>query len=187
MRVFLSLLFLTFVLSGYQSLAAPQTKTTLETTPLSTEPDPNLVPIDPELREESPTYLVNTSLGFSGGNYLEADEVSSGPYLAIRYLPLWSDFPTWDYQVEVNSSNLIGLSAGRRFYCCPEYDYIPYLRLSGALFLEGAGELAGFVEIRRWRFRASAGIGDTFTMEMGVGYAITGPDIFAQFGYNWGF
>lgn len=187
MRVFLSLLFLTFVLSTLQSQAAPQSKTTLETTPIDAQPDPNLVAIDPELREKIPTFYLNTSLGFSGGNYLEGDEVNSGPYMALRYYPLWSDYPTWDYQVEVNSSNLIGLSAGRRWYCCSDMAFEPYLRLAGAMFLDGAGELAGFVEIRRWRFRASAGVGEKFVTEIGVGYAITGPDLFAQFGYNWGF
>lgn len=153
----------------------------MDTAPLRGESDPLLAGIEPRPHRD---FLINVSVGFSGGNYLESDEYQQGPYLALRYLPLVEDLPTWDYQVEITDDNLVGLSAGHRWYCCPEDPYLPYLRLSANLILEGAGELGGFAEIRRWRARAAAGLGERFTSEFGVGLAVTGPDLFAQFGYN---
>lgn len=187
MRVFLPLFFLTLVLSGFATLAAPQTTTTLETTPLSAEDDPLLATVTPSMIKDRPTFYLNTSVGFAGGNYIESDEYHQGPFLALRYIPMNESLPVWDYQVEVNKANFVGISVGRRWYCCPEETYMPYVRASANMFLEGSGELGGLVEIRRLRLRGSIGFGESFISEFGVGYAITGPDIFAQFGYNFSF
>ncbi len=72
-------------------MAAPQTNTTLESTPYSAEDDPALANIDPALRQSRPDYLLNASLGFAGGNYLEQDEYEQGPFFALRFMPLESD------------------------------------------------------------------------------------------------
>lgn len=186
MRVFLPLIFLTLVVSSLTTLAAPQTKTTLETQPLTGENDPLLGSITPAMIAAKPTFLLNVSVGFEGGNYLERDEYEQGPYIAFRYMPLNHDLPDWDYQVEVNKANLIGLGVGRRWYATEEL-YQPFVRLSANMILDSKGELGGLVEIRRLRLRGSMGVGETFTAEFGVGYAITGPDLFAQFGYNFSF
>ncbi|KYG68293.1 hypothetical protein AZI87_03285 [Bdellovibrio bacteriovorus] len=187
MRVILSLLFLTLVLSVSVSQAAPQTTTTLETQPLSGEDDPLLATRDPEARASIPTFLLGTYLGFEGGNYLESDEWDQGPFLSVRFIPVQDDSIYWDYEVAVNTANFVGLGAGYRWYCCPDDRFNPYLRASANLYLEGADEIAGLVEIRRWRARASVGMGETFNAEFGVGAAVTGPDLFAQFGYQFAF
>lgn len=165
-------------------MAAPQTTTTFETTPLSDEEDPYLME---RVTDPAATFLMHIALGFSGGNYLERDKYQQGPYLALRYIPLTEDLPTWDYQVEVQKDNLVGLAVGRRWYCCPQDSYLPYARVAANLFLEGAGELAGIAEIRRWRARAALGIGAKVTWEVGLGIAITGPDLYTQLGYNFSF
>ncbi|KHD89246.1 MAG: hypothetical protein OM95_05400 [Bdellovibrio sp. ArHS] len=187
MRVLLSLLFLTLVVSPLFSAAAPQTTTTLETQPLNAEADPMLDIRDPELRDSPPTFLLGAALGFAGGNYLESDEWTQGPLLSLRFIPLQDDSIYWDYEVAVNTANFVGLGAGYRWYCCPDDRFNPYLRASANLYLKGTDELAGLVEIRRWRARASVGLGNAFTTEFGVGVAVTGPDLFAQFGYNFTF
>lgn len=185
MRVFFPLLFLTLVLSLPLAQAAPQTSTTVETTPYSMEDDPDLARLDPSHRASLPTAALSLSLGFSGGNYLERDEYQQGPFLALRYMPLEKETtPVWDYQLELTKDNLVGLSLGRRWYCCPGDPFQPYARASANLFLDSSAELASFAEIRRWRLRAAVGIGETFVSEFGVGYAITGPDLYAQFGYH---
>ncbi|WII72871.1 hypothetical protein QJS83_03175 [Bdellovibrio sp. 22V] len=187
MRVFLPLLFLTLVVGLNAVHAAPQTTTTLETTPFLGEDDPELSTVDVSQLPPRPTFLLNVSAGYSGGNYLEDDEYHQGVLLAIRYLPLTRRRPTWDYQVDVSESKAVGLSLGYRWYSFDEDYYIPYLRLAGATYLDGAGELAGLVNLARWRVHASAGLGDTFTAEFGVGYAMNGPDLFALLGYNFSF
>lgn len=181
MRVIHCLLFLTLVLSASLGLSAPQTTTQVESTPLTAESDPMLLGIKPQ---EHRDYLLNISAGFLGGHILEGDEYLQGPFIALRYLPLIDGFPVWDYQAEVNKENLVGLSVGRRWYCCPEDAYMPYLRLSANLYLSGSDELAGLAAIRRWRLRASAGVGERFISEFGVGVAVTGADLYAQFGYS---
>lgn len=189
MRLFLPLLFLTLVLMNCPTGAAPQTTTTLKSSPLNANEDPLLENSDPTTpRRNQPSLFLNLAVGFSGGNYLERDDYQQGPYLALRYAPFkWVALPTWDYQAEVNKDNIIGLSIGRRWYCCPDDAFLPYVRLSGSTFLEGSGELAGLFETRRWRARASVGVGERLTSEFGVGTAVTGPDLFAQFGYNFAF
>ena len=188
MRVFLPLLFLTLVLSLSSAKAAPQTSTTMETTPYSIKDDPDLARLDPSNRAALPTAAISISLGFSGGNYLERDEYQQGPFLALRYMPLENNAtPVWDYQLELNKDNLVGLSLGRRWYCCPGDSFMPYARVSVNMFLDSSAELASFAEIRRWRLRAAVGLGETFVSEFGVGYAITGPDLYAQFGYHFPF
>lgn len=188
MPVYRHLFFLTLVLSSLQVIAAPTTKTTLETKPFSGESDPVLESYDPSFSKGPPSFLLNLSLGFAGGNFLERDEYNQGAFAALRYMPVeLEELPDWDYSVEVNQKNLVGLGVGRRWYCCPDDEFIPYLRLSGNIFLEGAGELAGIAEIRRWRARASGGVGQQFTFEMGFGLAVTGTDLFAQLGYNLAF
>lgn len=184
MRVFLVLLFLTLVVNSVPAFAAPQTTTTLESTPLSAEDDPVLGSINPSTLPPRPTFLLNVSAGYEGGNYLERDEYLQGLFVAFRYVPLTNDVPVWDYEVEINKENMVGLSVGRRWYCCPGDAYMPYARASANLFLHGSDELAGIAEIRRWRLRGALGVGENFTAEFGVGIAVTGPDIFGHIGYN---
>ncbi|MEN0058298.1 MAG: hypothetical protein AAGB31_05650 [Bdellovibrio sp.] len=187
MRLSIQLLFLTFVLGPVFSHSAPQPKTTLESAPLEDQDDPSLKNIDPYAKAP-PTFWLGLSIGYSGGNYLERDEYEQGPFFALRYMPLAKDdLPTWDYQVEVTQDNLIGLTLGHRWYCCRLDPFNPYARLAAATFLEGSGELGGFVEIRRWRARAALGMGEKFIWEFGTGLSVTGPDIYAQFGYNFAF
>jgi hypothetical protein len=187
MRVLLLSLFLTFVLNPLITMAAPQTTTTIQSTPLTGDDDPTLKRVDPEFREEPITFYLNVSLGFEGGNFLEKDEYQQGGFFAVRYAPLLRDQMVWDYQLDYKHDNLLGLAVGRRWYCCPGDEFMPYARASANIILDPKDELAGFAEIRRWRLRASVGIGESFVWEFGVGLAVTGPDIYAQFGYNFGF
>lgn len=181
MRVHYHLLFLTLVLAPTDSFCAPIEKITVTPQPLDTEEDPYLVR---QVMGKERNYLLNISLGMAGGNFIERDQYHQGPYLAVRYLPLEEGIPKWDYQAEVTKDNFVGLSVGRRWYCCDQDPYLPYLRLSGNLILQGSDELGGLAAIRRWRLRAAAGIGETFVSEFGVGLSVTGPDLFAQFGFN---
>lgn len=186
MPVYKLLFFLTLVLSCFQALAAPTSKTTFETKPFSGENDPFLESVDSSFHKR-PTSIFNISLGFEGGNYLERDQYMQDPFISLRYMPLSGDFPDWDYQVELNQENLVGFGMGRRWYCCSDDEFVPYLRASANLFLSGSGEIGGIAEIRRWRSRFSGGVGKKLSFEMGFGIALTGSDLFAQFGYNFDF
>jgi hypothetical protein len=189
MRLLLLPFFLTFVLYTPPTFAAPQTTTTIESTPLTGDDDPSLKRVAPELRDQEITSYFNLSAGFAGGNFLERDEYEQGPFVALRYMPLLHDQIVWDYHLAINFSkeSLIELALGRRWYCCPGDEFMPYARASANLILNPKDELAGVAEIRRWRLRAAVGIGESFVWEFGVGLAVTGPDIYAQFGYNFGF
>ncbi len=181
MRVIEILLFLTLVVSPLFTKAAPDTTIPIKPSDFKTEEDPHLMGVEP--RPKQLGYF-NISVGFSGGHFLEKDSYKQGPLLALRYLPLTQDLPQWDYHAEVTTENLVGIAVGRRWYCCPEDPFLPYLRMSANLILDGDSELGGIAEIRRWRVRASAGVGEVFTSEVGFGLAVTGPDLFAQFGFN---
>lgn len=181
MRVFEFLLFLTLVVCPGIVTAAPDATIPFKSSDFKSEEDETLIGVTPKPRKSA---SFNVSLGYSGGNFLEQDQYEQGPLLALRYLPLTDELPTWDYHAEVTTENLVGIAVGRRWYCCPEDPFLPYLRLSANLVLKGSDELGGIAEIRRWRARASAGVGEVFTSEFGFGLAVTGPDLFALFGFN---
>ncbi|ASD62725.1 hypothetical protein B9G79_03650 [Bdellovibrio bacteriovorus] len=188
MRVFLSLLFLTLVVSSIQSLAAPTTTTTLETSPLSGEDDPDLASVKVSDFAERKEFMIQTSLGYQSGNYLERDEWTQGPYVALRFAFIkQSPLPVWDYELSYNTEEFLGLGLGHRWYFAEEDRYLPYARLGGNAYLESSDGVTGLIEIRRWRVHAGIGAGETFTGEIGTGFSVTGPDIYAQFGYNFQF
>lgn len=187
MRLLLVPFFLTLVLNSPFLWAAPQTSTTIQSAPLFDEDDPVLATLHPELRQYPITFFMNLSLGYGGGNLLERDEYIQGSYLALRFMPLDNDQIVWDYHMDINEEGLLGFAVGRRWYCCPGDEFMPYARAAANMILDPKDELAGIAEIRRWRLRAAVGIGESFVWEFGVGLAVTGPDIYAQFGYNFGF
>ena len=104
MRVLFALLFLTFVLGHSLAQAAPSTSTTFETTPLDSDEDPLLSNQEYLETVEKPiSSLVNVSVGYGGGNYLERDEYIQGIYFKLLYASLYRrDLPTWDISMELN-------------------------------------------------------------------------------------
>ncbi len=187
MQVLRCLIFLTLVAFHWGTLAAPSDKTTLPSLPLNDDPDPYLEGRTSTLRERAPASQINLSLGFMGGNYLERDEYQQGPTAVLRYASIATGLPIWDYQIEFQTQdNLLGLSMGRSWYI-DQLRFNPFFRTSAGVHLDGNGQLAELVEIRRWRLRGSTGIGETFTIEFGAGLAVTGPDLFLQVGHNFTF
>lgn len=189
MRLLTNLLFLTFVLTPLFSLAAPQTTTTVDPTPYEGADDPSLVATHPDLRTEPTTFYLNVSAGYQGGNFLERDEYQQSGFASVRYMPLQNDQLIWDYQLAYHfeKESFMNLALGRRWYCCPGDSFMPYARASANLIINPKDELAGLAEIRRWRLRAGLGLGESFVWEFGVGLAVTGTDLYAQFGYNFPF
>ena len=163
--------------------AAPSTKTTYETQPLTSENDPFLTQEGVQGMTFPPKNSLLLAVGYGAGNYIEASEYIRGVSFVVRYAPLEHQEIVWDYQVEVNQDNLVGFSAARRWYCCPGDKFDPYARLSLGSYLDGKAELAGLVDLKRWRIRGGWGIGKSFNTEFGVGYALAGFDLYIQTGY----
>jgi|GEM_PF-1439217 hypothetical protein len=186
MRILFGLLFLTFVLSQPLAQAAPSTTTTFETTPLDSQPDPLLSNQEYLESVEKPiTSLINISVGYGGGNYLERDENIQGIYFKLLYASLYRrDLPTWDVSLELNKENALGLFWGSRFYFADGDKFYPYAKVAAGTFLDSAGEFASLIDFERYRFRVSTGVGETFCTEMGVGFALTGVDYYLQTGVN---
>lgn len=188
MRVFLYLLFLTLVVSTLQSEAAPSTTTTIETSPLSGESDPDLATIKPSDALERKNFQILAALGYQSGNYLERDVWTQGPYLLLRMSSIQKQAqPAWDFEVGLSSEELLSAGLGHRWYFAPDDIYLPYARLGGNAYLESSEGLTGLIEIRRWRVHAGIGAGETFTGEVGTGFSVTGPDLYAQFGVQFQF
>lgn len=163
--------------------AAPSTKTTYDTQPLTSEEDPFLTNEGIQGMIRPPRNSLLLAVGYAGGNYIEPDEYIRGLSFVVRYAPLDHEIIGWDYQIEVNQDNLVGFSAAHRWYYLPGIKYEPYARVSVGSFLDGKAELAGFVDLKRWRVRGALGIGENFTTEVGVGYALAGFDLYVQSGY----
>lgn len=188
MRVYFFTLFLTFVVTSPLAQAAPSTTTKMETQPLSGQSDPVLADkVYLSTLEKPPTSQMGISLGYGGGPYLEKENYIVSPNLRVTFSPLENDLPKWEYSLEVNSENALGIFLGQRWYCCPEDDYLPYYRVSLGSFFDANAGLANFAEIRRLRARGAFGVGKKFFTEIGGGLAVTGADIFLQFGYQFKF
>lgn len=189
MRLLWMLLFLTFVLNSHSGFGAPQTTTTVDPSPFQGADDSSLVRTHPGLMERPVTFLLHISAGYEGGPFLERDEYHQGSFAAVRYMPLEKERVVWDYQLGYNfeKDHFMNLALGRRWYCCPGDSFMPYARASANLILNPKDELAGLAEIRRWRLRAALGLGESFVWEFGVGFAVTGTDLYGQFGYNFAF
>lgn len=186
MRLIIPLLFLTLVLNALPSNAAPTTKTTTPSLPLSAQPDPLLTDNGFHLTK-LPTTQWSLSLGYAGGNFLESDTWTQGVTMSLKYSPLPIDsLPVWDLEAEINKNNTLGAFIGKRWYISDD-DYQPYFRLAGGSFFDASSELGNLVQIKRWRARSSVGIGEQLNFEFGFGLAVTGPDLFAQMGYNFKF
>jgi hypothetical protein len=173
-RVFISVLFVGFSFLSLSVHAAPSTKTTYETQPLTTEADPFLTEEGVKGMIMPPKNSSLLAVGYAAGSYIEPDEYVRGISFVVRYAPLDHEVIVWDYQLEVNHENMIGLSAAHRWYCCPGDKFDPYARVSIGSFLDGKAELAGVVDLKRWRVRAGWGLGKSFNTEFGVGYIQTG-------------
>lgn len=179
-------IFLTLVLSASFAVAAPTTKTTLDPAPLNSQPDPLLADKN-FIHDKLPSNQINVAVGYTGGNLLENDQWAQGPVFSLRYSPLGNDLlPKWDFQGELDRDNILGLFVGRRWYI-NEDEFQPYARLAGGSFFTSSEEFGNLVQIKRWRARASLGIGDRLNFEAGFGVAVTGPDLFATLGYNFNF
>lgn len=187
MRESLTLLLLTLVLGGSLSHAAPTPKTTLPSTSYEDEYDPSLVAIPKEEQEFEARYFLTLGGGFAGGNYLESSSYFQGPYFTLRFLPVEKRQLVWDYVFELHQDDIFSLGLGRRWYCCPDDPFLPYARLAANIVFNPKDEIAGLAEIRRWRLHAAVGLGKSFTTEIGVGLAVTGPDLYILLGYNFGF
>ena len=176
MRVFIPSIFLTLVLSASVGFSATTPRTTLDSQSLSTESDPYLSDRAASIRTPAPTWQMSLGVGFTGGNELENDEWAQGPTFALRISALTPhNLPVWDYHLEVNKDNLVGIFLGRRWYL--ENDrFNPYFRVAAGTFLDASEEIGNIVQIKRFRARGSAGLGEDFFTEAGVGLAVTGPD-----------
>ncbi|WP_142697465.1 hypothetical protein [Bdellovibrio sp. NC01] len=174
-------------MSAHICAAATDTKTTMDPTKLDSSNDPILATANADLRSPAPTSQVQLALGYVGGNLLENDEWAQGPLVSIRYAPIdIHENVKWDFGGEINKDNIFGLFVGRRWYV-EEDEFRPYARVAAGSFFDSHDQLGNLVEIKRWRARASLGIGDRLNFEAGLGIAVTGPDFFAQLGYNFNF
>lgn len=187
MRLTRLVLFLTLVVSTNFCVAATDTKTTMDPTPLDSSSDPILAMKNSDLRSPAPTAQMQLALGYVGGNLLENDQWPQGPLFSVRYSPIdIHENVKWDFSAELTRDNIFGLFVGHRWYV-DEDEFRPYARLAAGSYFDADDKLGNLVEIKRWRARAALGIGDRLNFEAGLGIAVTGPDFFALLGYNFNF
>lgn len=189
MRVFINLLFLTFVLASTQSVAAPEVSGQI--IPSTMDASPLVGPVWP--RDQSP-YTFSVYSGYAGGNFFDSDKVLSTSVLGFRFSLDSDSDHSWDYNFEVNTpSNLIGIALGRRYFIFTTTDLAPYYKLAAGTHLKASNVFVNFIEIKRWQFRASAGMANLFNLnnhlytEAGIGIAVIGFEYFAVLGLNFNF
>lgn len=188
MRVLISALFLTFVLTGFQSLAAPQISTEIE--PIQMDSSPIAQPL---WRTSWSPYNYSIYFGGSGGNYFEKSENQSDTVFGFRFAVDSDMDHAWDFNAEVSSSNLIGVHIGKRTFIAALNDVNPYFKWSLGTHMKAADGLTNFVEIKRFQVRGSMGVANLLHwdqhlyIETGLGIAVVGIEYFAVLGLNFSF
>lgn len=187
MREILIPFLLTLVIASSLSWGAPSTRTSLPSRPYSAESDPTLVARPETEQKKTSRYLLSLGTGYSGGHYLNSDLYSRGSFFSFRFLPLSQKNTDWDYSFELHESDIFFLGVGKRWYCCEDDPYKPYARIAGSLVLHSKDELAGMVEVKRWRAQGGLGVGQSLFAETGAGVSITGTDLYLLIGLNLNF
>ncbi len=214
MRLSLLPIFLTFVLTAGQAVAAPHrgnAKAGPSTSqgnefdedpgPTKIEPTrptyPNLLePSDLELNKDSmiipPRGLkdLNFHIGSVGGNILTSFQQKATQYFGVRYIPYETFEKSWDYTVDAHTEGLIGISVGYRWHILPDEHFNSYYRLAFENFIDSGEALSGLLNLRHMKLMASFGFPDIFEFqrrvvgEVGIGGGPTGFVSYLQIGFN---
>lgn len=187
MRVLMSLLFLTLVLSPTVMLAAPEVSKKIESTPFQL--------VEEEIISSTtlppPLYRLQTSLFYSSGKILEADESTSQFSLALNLRQ--KKYETGELDLYLTQNRLIGLFPGIRFQFGEDSVQRAYTKISTGMYLVPEEGFVNFITIRRLQLRAAMGL-DNFldlnhrlSTEIGFGASIVGIELFAQLGWIWFF
>lgn len=189
MRVFINLLFLTFVLASSIGTAAPNTSNNVKPSEFNSNPIPA-----PLWKHDQSPYRFSLYGGFSGGNFFDADKTLATALLGFRFSYRTNEDHAWDYNAEVKSpENLIALHFGKRYSILSTSAFAPYYKLAAGTQLKADNALANFVEIKRWQARASGGFNNLFNSdyplyaEAGLGIAVVGLEYFAILGVDFNF
>ncbi len=186
MRVFIPLLFLTFVLLGSaECCAAPQVRSDLPPVQMSASP------IDePILPQKSSPFSLAAYAGFSGGTFFEHEQAISSTLIGVRFAVIRPE-QSWDANIELNlPQNLIGAQLGKRFFMSSLSEWKPYWKVAAGSHLRGADGFVNFIEIKRVQARGSFGganlwnSDEHFYAEAGLAAALVGMEYFFDLGLN---
>lgn len=179
MRVLIFSIFVTFV--GLRPLwAAPQTTLKEQPQNYEAQKDPYLAArkgTDSQLPQLGTFFVAG---GLYSGRIIENEITTESAAWHLRYTALDSN---WSFHLEQLEAGVWGVGASQQHRLIWE----TALRLSFNIISDKSGEVGGPFEIKRWRARAGWVIGESWTIEPGVGIAITGFDTYLLVGYQFKF
>ncbi|WP_413290212.1 hypothetical protein [Bdellovibrio sp. HCB337] len=184
MRLYVPILFLTLVLSGFAANAAPV---------IDHQPSP--IDISPKNKSE-PIYGSSQiernwsfRLGFIGGALKETNQAEQMYIYGLRYDFLKSSLSTWQGEFMIGKDNFIHLVVGKKFYFPLETQTMPYYKFAVGDLIDSTDGIGSVLNLKKIQAMAAVGIDDMFHWnqrlqgEIGVSYALVGPQLEMSLGF----
>lgn len=185
MRLWSSIFFLTFVLIGSAGHPAPLV-----------DDRPAAPSLSPKLSGEpvfSGERLVDRNwsfrLGFLGGSLSETNKSGQVYYYGLRWDFLRRPYHSWQIELTTAEDNFIHLVLAKKIYFPLEEVTRPYYKFGIGELISSTNGLGSIFNLKKTQALAAVGLDDLFLWnrrlqaEIGLGYAIVGPQLEASLGF----
>lgn len=178
MRLYVPILFLTLVLSGFVSRAAP--KADLNPSPLTLSPNDKS---DFIYSQEHTERNWSLRVGILAGAISETQKAAQVSMYGFRYDFLKTSLTSWQMEVMLGKDNFLHLVLGKKFYFPLETQTMPYYKFSLGNLIESTEGLGSIFNLKKMQAMAAVGLDDLFHWnqrlqgELAVSYALIGPQL----------
>ncbi len=183
MRLYISLIFLTFVLPGHRAHSAPG----FEYKPAPIEVSPK-IPTEEVASFRSGFRDWSLRLGSLMGAFNETSTSGQLYFYGLRYSFQRQTLSAWELEVVTGGNNFLHITVGKKFYFPLEEVTMPYYKLSLGDLIDSSENLGSVFNIKKIQAMASIGLDDLFLWdqkiqtELGAAYALVGPQFEVSIG-----
>lgn len=187
MRLSASIYFLTLVLIGAAVHAAPVTDN--RPSAISISPKAPGEPIYSDYEHIERNWSLR--LGFLGGALSETKKSGQVYFYGLRRDFLQTTYSSWQVEVTTAVDNFMHLVIGKKFYFPLEDVTLPYYKFSAGQLISSTEGLGAIFNLKKTQAMAAIGLEDLFQWnkhlqaEIGVSYALVGPQL--EFSFGWAF
>lgn len=183
MRLYVSILFLTLVVTSSISFAAPVIDH--RPTPLQISPQQDTQDI---IFEPASDRSWSLRLGLLNGALKETLPAEQLYFYGLRYGFLKKPLQKWEIEISTGGTHFLHLVIGKKFYFPLEDVTLPYYKFSIGDLIHSNENLGAVLNIKKIQAIAAVGLDDLFQWdrrlqgELAVSYAWVGPQLEASLG-----
>lgn len=184
MRLYFLLLFLTLVVNGPSTIAAPLVESPLN--PIKISPS---APFEPIYSSEKVERNWSFRIGQLGGAISENRQGEQLHIYGLRYDFLKESLSTWQFEVMKGHENFLHLVVGKKFYFPLETVTMPYYKYGVGNLIDSTVGIGSVINFKKIQGMAAVGLDDIFLLnqrlqgEIGIGFALIGPQFEISLGF----